>query len=150
MPSPLAEWFGAGVALPRPVTPVVHCEISPFSPADLSDDNLILTAYPQPVRPSSHLAATPAAAGRSDAAFSGDVVVSYVGHMVDLPGRLDVAKAKALGLKPGPVFRQLKEGETVVNSAGDTVRPEQVLHPAQINPAFAIVDCPTLDRKSVV
>ena len=42
------------------------------------------------------------------------------------PGRFDTAKAKALGVPPGPMYRTLQEGKEV--RLGDqTVRPEQVM-----------------------
>src|SRR5689334_17858174 len=42
------------------------------------------------------------------------------------PGRFDDARARELGVTPGPDFGRLQEGETVTGSAGE-VRPEQVL-----------------------
>ena len=42
------------------------------------------------------------------------------------PGRFDAARARELGVTPGPDFGRLQDGETVVGSAGE-VRPEQVL-----------------------
>jgi ribonuclease Z len=42
------------------------------------------------------------------------------------PGRFDDARARELGVTPGPDFGRLQEGETVSGSKGE-VRPEQVL-----------------------
>jgi ribonuclease Z len=44
----------------------------------------------------------------------------------DRPGRFDEARARELGVAPGPDFGRLQNGETVRGSAGD-VAPDQVL-----------------------
>jgi len=46
------------------------------------------------------------------------------------PGRFDEARARELGVTPGPNFGRLQEGETVTGSSGE-VRPEQVLGEAR-------------------
>jgi ribonuclease Z len=43
------------------------------------------------------------------------------------PGRFDEAAAIRLGVKPGPDFGRLQQGEPVTTASGDEVRPEQVL-----------------------
>jgi ribonuclease Z len=45
------------------------------------------------------------------------------------PGRFNVAKALALGLKPGPLFSRLRSGMSVTLEDGQVVRPEEVLGP---------------------
>jgi ribonuclease Z len=45
------------------------------------------------------------------------------------PGRFNVAKALALGLKPGPLFSRLRSGMSVTLENGRVVRPEEVLGP---------------------
>ncbi|MBT2285648.1 ribonuclease Z [Paenibacillus polymyxa] len=45
----------------------------------------------------------------------------------DRPGSLDPAKLAEYGLKPGPLFGQLKRGETITLDNGDSLRPEDVL-----------------------
>jgi ribonuclease Z len=45
------------------------------------------------------------------------------------PGRFNVAKALALGLKPGPLFSRLRSGMSVTLEDGRVVRPEEVLGP---------------------
>lgn len=47
----------------------------------------------------------------------------------DRPGHLDVKKAVALGLKPGPVFARLKAGESVKLENGIVITPDQVIGP---------------------
>lgn len=43
------------------------------------------------------------------------------------PGRFDVEKARALGVKEGPDFGKLQKGEAVSAADGSTVKPEDVL-----------------------
>jgi len=43
------------------------------------------------------------------------------------PGRFHPERATALGVVPGPDFRRLQMGESVVLSSGDAVEPEQVM-----------------------
>jgi ribonuclease Z len=45
----------------------------------------------------------------------------------DRPGRFDDARARDLGVTPGPDFGRLQRGEPVTTDAGDTVAPEQVV-----------------------
>ena len=47
----------------------------------------------------------------------------------DLPGSLNVEKATRAGVKPGPLFGQLKQGNPVVLANGDVIKPEDVLGP---------------------
>lgn len=58
-------------------------------------------------------------------------VLSY-GYRIteaDAPGRLQVEKLQAMGLKPGPQYGQLKRGESVTLSDGTTIQPKDVLEP---------------------
>src|SRR5690348_9975323 len=43
------------------------------------------------------------------------------------PGRFDEQAATELGVKPGPDFGRLQQGEAVTTAAGDEIKPEQVL-----------------------
>ena len=54
-------------------------------------------------------------------------ICCYAFHTPDLRGKFDVKKALEKGIKPGPLFGKLANGETVVNSDGNTVTPEEVL-----------------------
>ena len=56
--------------------------------------------------------------------------VPCFGYVVDEPdqaGRMDVEKATALGLPPGPAYKRLKNGESVQLDDGAWIHPEQVL-----------------------
>jgi len=48
-----------------------------------------------------------------------------------VPGALDVARARALGVPDGPMMGRLKRGESVTLSSGATVEPTQVVAPAR-------------------
>lgn len=54
------------------------------------------------------------------------LAVSYVVDLASVPGRFDVAKAKALGVPTGPLFGQLQRGMTITTPDGRTVTPEEV------------------------
>jgi len=47
----------------------------------------------------------------------------------DRPGRFDMGKAEALGMKSGPDFSKLKAGLSVKLKDGRTVRPEDIMGP---------------------
>ena len=68
--------------------------------------------------------------------------VCYVCETPEIPGKFDSNKAKALGLKPGPAYRKLCAGQSVMNDAGIEVHPHQVIGPAEKGPLLAIVACP--------
>jgi len=108
---------------------------------DLSDDSLTLHAYMHAIPPG--LGSSPPETTHT-AYLNDEVLVSYIGHVPEAKGRFDVVKAKALGLTPGPMFRQLIDGHSVRTEAGVEVRPEQVLVPVPKNPAFAVLDIPDL------
>jgi ribonuclease Z len=68
----------------------------------------------------------------------------YVCRFADLPGKFDPNRAKALGLKAGPLFAKIVKGESVRNLKGEIVHPKDVLGPARVGRAFAMIDCPSL------
>lgn len=49
----------------------------------------------------------------------------------DRPGKFDVTKAKALGIPSGPIYGQLKQGETVTLSDGRIVKGSQLCGPTE-------------------
>ena len=68
--------------------------------------------------------------GYAIAAFSVDHRVRAYGYAVveeERPGRFDEARARELGVAPGPDFGQLQRGEPVTGADGSVVRPEDVL-----------------------
>lgn len=69
--------------------------------------------------------------------------VVYICHTADHPGKFDPKKAKALGLKPGPIYTQLTKGECVVTEDGRKIKPEDCISAPQPGTIFIVVDCPT-------
>ncbi|MBE9143397.1 ribonuclease Z [Planktothrix mougeotii] len=74
------------------------------------------------------------------------VVCGYLKHRVtafgyriiekDKPGRFDVEKAKKLGIPPGPIYAQLKQGQTVTLSDGRIIRGTELCGVPQIGRKF--------------
>ncbi|GLD93354.1 hypothetical protein PINS_up001946 [Pythium insidiosum] len=54
----------------------------------------------------------------------------YVVQEHDIPGKLKPEKLIAKGLKPGPAFRQLKQGKTVTLPSGEIIFPSDVTGPS--------------------
>lgn len=72
-------------------------------------------------------------------------VMSYFCKFADIPGKFNPSQAKQLGLKPGPLYAQLKNGKIVVAPSGKEIHPEDVLGPTIEGPKFIILDCPSVD-----
>ena len=68
--------------------------------------------------------------------------IVYVCKMTDIPGKFDNAKAKALGLKPGPLYAKLVRGEPVSGPDGSVIHPSDVIGPPYLGPVFVVIDCP--------
>lgn len=66
----------------------------------------------------------------------------YICRLSSMPGKFLPQKAKELGVKPGPLFGQLKAG-TAVMGKDRMVQPEEVLEAAPAAPVVIIADCPT-------
>ncbi|KAH9301436.1 hypothetical protein KI387_013019 [Taxus chinensis] len=77
----------------------------------------------------------------------GDISVVYICELPDIKGKFDPSKARALGLKPGPKYRELQLGKSVRSDTGDTmVHPSDVLGPSSPGPIVLFVDCPTISH----
>ena len=71
---------------------------------------------------------------------------AYLLLLKDKPGQLLVERCKAAGVPPGPLYAQLKAGQTITTADGRTVSPADVLGPSEPGPAFVILECPTLNH----
>ncbi|KAJ2630588.1 hypothetical protein H4R22_002565 [Coemansia sp. RSA 1290] len=72
------------------------------------------------------------------------VALCYIVEGPEVPGKFDVNAAKALGLKPGPVFSRLVKGETITMPDGTTISPEQCVGPTRPGGIVLIIDCPSV------
>lgn len=68
--------------------------------------------------------------------------LNYVIRFTPVRGKFDPVKAKALGVKPGVNFRNLTNGESVLNDQNELVHPSQVLEPSKSFPKIVILDIP--------
>ncbi|KAL0415203.1 UNVERIFIED_CONTAM: tRNAse Z TRZ4, mitochondrial [Sesamum latifolium] len=74
----------------------------------------------------------------------GDVSVIYICELPEIKGKFDPKKAAALGLRPGPKYRELQLGNYVKSDRENiTVHPSDVLGPSVPGPIVLLVDCPT-------
>lgn len=71
--------------------------------------------------------------------------ISYIVRSHPTRGQFDVARAKELGITPGPQFGQLSKGISVQNANGDWVTPEQVMGADRPGQGIAILDVPSVD-----
>lgn len=72
-------------------------------------------------------------------------VMSYLCKFANIPGKFNPSQAKELGLKPGPLYAQLKNGKIVVAPNGKEIHPGDVLGPTIEGPRFLILDCPSVE-----
>ncbi|XP_076898358.1 tRNAse Z TRZ4, mitochondrial-like isoform X1 [Bidens hawaiensis] len=78
---------------------------------------------------------------------SSDISVLYICELPEIRGKFDPEKAKALGLRPGPKYRELQEGISVKSDLKDImIHPDDVLGPSVPGPIVLLVDCPTLSH----
>ena len=67
---------------------------------------------------------------------------AFVCKLVDTKGKFNLERAKELGLKPGPIYKKLVEGESVTTPDGRVIHPSDVIGAKQIGPTFIVVECP--------
>lgn len=78
---------------------------------------------------------------------SSDISVLYICELPEIRGKFDPEKARALGLRPGPKYRELQEGISVKSDLKDImVHPDDVLGASVPGPIVLLVDCPTLSH----
>ena len=74
-----------------------------------------------------------------------NLAISYIVKTHEYRGRFRPEEAKRLGVPPGPLFRQLANGEAVQAKDGTTVTPDMVLEPSKEGGACAIIDLPSTE-----
>jgi len=72
-------------------------------------------------------------------------VQAYICKFSPLPGKLDIDKCIKLGIKPGPILGQLKNGQDVTLDNGKIVRSSDVLGDSSPPSTFLILDVPELN-----
>ncbi|GAU10965.1 hypothetical protein TSUD_112590 [Trifolium subterraneum] len=78
------------------------------------------------------------------AAKPGDMSVVYICELPEIKGKFDPEKAKALGLRPGPKYRELQLGNSVESDRQNVmIHPSDVMDPSIPGPIVLVVDCPT-------
>ncbi|KAL2928415.1 tRNAse Z TRZ4 mitochondrial [Bienertia sinuspersici] len=74
----------------------------------------------------------------------GDLSVIYIFELPEIQGKFYPEKAKALGLKAGPKYRELQHNKSVKSDNLDImVHPSDVMDPPIPGPVVLLVDCPT-------
>ena len=71
------------------------------------------------------------------------ISMSYIFSNHPQRGKFDPEAAIKLGVREGPSFSKLTQGQSVKNSKGETVLPEQVLGKSKPGGGFAMVDLPS-------
>jgi hypothetical protein len=72
-----------------------------------------------------------------------DRVYAYTVRVAGLPGKFDLARAQALGVPRGPLYRQLVQGEAVTLPDGRVVQPSDCVGPARPGPVLCQPPVPT-------
>ncbi|EXJ92657.1 hypothetical protein A1O3_01209 [Capronia epimyces CBS 606.96] len=106
--------------------------------APLTPDTDVLVRNPWPASTVEEL---PPASGLPEGVSMSYIVKGYAQR-----GSFDIEKAKSLGLKPGPIFRDLVAGKCVQTEDGRTITPEMVMTPTRPGRGFAIFDVPSIDH----
>ena len=73
-----------------------------------------------------------------------NVAVVYIVKTPPVLGKFDVRAAQALGVPAGPMYGQLKRGESVTLTDGRVIEPQQVVAASTPGAAVAVVPCPSL------
>ena len=66
----------------------------------------------------------------------------FLCKLSDVPGKFYPEKAAELGLRKGPMYRALVDGESVTAPNSRVIHPSDVLGPTQIGPSFIVLECP--------
>jgi ribonuclease Z len=72
-----------------------------------------------------------------------NVAVAYIIKGHPQRGTFDPQKARALGLRPGPLYAELTSGQSITLMNGDVITPDMVLGPTKAGKGVAIFDLPS-------
>lgn len=121
-------------------------DLTKFSePIDLINDEVVKISAIL-LRPNENTEPTSCGANRESATLAnfGDLSVIYVCELPEIQGKFDPEKAKALGLRAGPKYRELQNGKSVQSDhLKIMVHPSDVMDPPIPGPIVLLVDCPT-------
>ncbi|KAL2612602.1 hypothetical protein R1flu_024294 [Riccia fluitans] len=93
------------------------------------------------------MARSPSVVADEDQRGPKQMAVVYICELPEIAGKFDPAKAKALGLRPGPKYGLLQAGKDVMaDDRKTTITPRDVMDPPSPGPVCFIVDCPTLSH----
>lgn len=73
---------------------------------------------------------------------SSNSTAAFVCKLCDVPGKFDAQRARELGVPPSPLFKKLRNGESVVSSNGTVVHPHEVLGTPNVGPVMIVIECP--------
>eukprot|EP01080_Neovahlkampfia_damariscottae_P009910 gene9910-2232_t len=68
-------------------------------------------------------------------------ILTFICETPQVKGKFDTNKAKQLGLKPGPSYAHLKNGQSVTLENGNVITPEMVLGKEQKGSCFILIFC---------
>lgn len=81
--------------------------------------------------------------------LDGSHPVCYVGQCPTIRGKFDPKIARALGVKKGPDFGRLAEGNDI-EIDGKLILSSQCVGPSRTGPVFVIIDCPNISYIQVL
>ncbi|PVV04590.1 hypothetical protein BB560_000907 [Smittium megazygosporum] len=72
-----------------------------------------------------------------------DQITNYIILGPIIRGRFNAQKAQALGLKPGPIYKDLIAGNSVATPEGVIIHPDDVVEKPKPRDCFIFIDCPS-------
>lgn len=105
-------------------------KIAPFTP-----DSVVLVRDPWPASMVQELPKPSNLPNRT--------AMSYIVKGYPQRGKFDPVKAKALGVKPGPIFSRLVAGMSVTLENGTVITSDMVMSPSRPGRGFAVFDIPS-------
>ncbi|KAJ6648448.1 Ribonuclease Z, mitochondrial [Pseudolycoriella hygida] len=75
----------------------------------------------------------------------GSTVMAFLCRLKPRAGRLDLVRCVEKNVPPGPLFAQLKSGNSITLPNGTTVHSKDVCHDSDPGPIFIIIDIPSVE-----